>query len=398
MEQPPAHATAATARAAHAIAVQRCSPCIKGAGRLASFKRIGYALQAHPKSVKTRAGQRSERGQNAQHEAENTPDMADAEGRPGGAAAAAPGYTLAIVKPDAVAAGKADEMLHLAELSGFTVIQQQRLQVGGRCAALCLLDARAGRRRDRGAAARAGARKRATVRPRAAPPTAPAGPRARAPARAADRGARRGVLRRAPRAPLLPRPGRVHGVWPRGGGGAGAAGRDRRVARAAGADQLARGARQGAKEASGGHSHNPRLARRRASHRAWSRIASHDCCRAVPAPRSVDHCRPTTHPRPGPQKRRPPSPACAPCTAPTAPATPRTARTRPPRPRARPASSSRGCSSRRRRPARATARRWRPIWPRGCSRRWSRRWPRSPRPSRPPARWPAARPLARGFL
>jgi hypothetical protein len=38
--------------------------------------------------------------------------------------------TLAIVKPDAVAAGKAEEILHLAELAGFTVIQQQRLQVG----------------------------------------------------------------------------------------------------------------------------------------------------------------------------------------------------------------------------------------------------------------------------
>ncbi|KAI8468215.1 MAG: nucleoside diphosphate kinase [Monoraphidium minutum] len=44
------------------------------------------------------------------------------------AAAAAP-YTLAIVKPDAVAAGKAEEILHLAELAGFTVIQQQRLQL-----------------------------------------------------------------------------------------------------------------------------------------------------------------------------------------------------------------------------------------------------------------------------
>lgn len=39
-------------------------------------------------------------------------------------------YTLAIVKPDAVAAGKQDEILHIAELAGFTVIQQQRLQVG----------------------------------------------------------------------------------------------------------------------------------------------------------------------------------------------------------------------------------------------------------------------------
>lgn len=37
--------------------------------------------------------------------------------------------TLAIIKPDAVAAGKAEEILHLAELAGFTVIQQQRTQV-----------------------------------------------------------------------------------------------------------------------------------------------------------------------------------------------------------------------------------------------------------------------------
>lgn len=41
--------------------------------------------------------------------------------------------TLAMVKPDAVAAGAADEILHLAELAGFTVIQKRQMQV--RCAA-----------------------------------------------------------------------------------------------------------------------------------------------------------------------------------------------------------------------------------------------------------------------
>ena len=38
-------------------------------------------------------------------------------------------YTLVILKPDAVAAGKEHEILHIAELTGFTVIQKERLQV-----------------------------------------------------------------------------------------------------------------------------------------------------------------------------------------------------------------------------------------------------------------------------
>lgn len=46
-----------------------------------------------------------------------------------GAGADALQRTLAIVKPDAVAAGKADEILHLAELAGFTVIQKRQLTV-----------------------------------------------------------------------------------------------------------------------------------------------------------------------------------------------------------------------------------------------------------------------------
>ena len=46
----------------------------------------------------------------------------------GAPTAATLSYTLAIVKPDA--AGRwADEILHLTELSGFTVVQQQRLQL-----------------------------------------------------------------------------------------------------------------------------------------------------------------------------------------------------------------------------------------------------------------------------
>ncbi len=38
--------------------------------------------------------------------------------------------TLALIKPDAVQAGKADEIMQLIELAGFTIIAQQKLQVG----------------------------------------------------------------------------------------------------------------------------------------------------------------------------------------------------------------------------------------------------------------------------
>lgn len=37
--------------------------------------------------------------------------------------------TLALVKPDAVAAGKLDDIVQLAELAGCTVLAQQRVQV-----------------------------------------------------------------------------------------------------------------------------------------------------------------------------------------------------------------------------------------------------------------------------
>lgn len=37
--------------------------------------------------------------------------------------------TLALIKPDAVAEGRADEIMHLAELEGFTVVVQAKIQV-----------------------------------------------------------------------------------------------------------------------------------------------------------------------------------------------------------------------------------------------------------------------------
>ena len=37
--------------------------------------------------------------------------------------------TFALVKPDAVAADNADEILHIAELKGFKVLARQRLRV-----------------------------------------------------------------------------------------------------------------------------------------------------------------------------------------------------------------------------------------------------------------------------
>lgn len=38
--------------------------------------------------------------------------------------------TLALIKPDAVRAGKAEEIKQLIELHGFTIIAQQKIQVG----------------------------------------------------------------------------------------------------------------------------------------------------------------------------------------------------------------------------------------------------------------------------
>lgn len=37
--------------------------------------------------------------------------------------------TYAMIKPDAVAAGKAEEIMHLIEYNGFTIIAKQKLQV-----------------------------------------------------------------------------------------------------------------------------------------------------------------------------------------------------------------------------------------------------------------------------
>ena len=37
--------------------------------------------------------------------------------------------TLALIKPDAVAAGRASEIMQIIELSGFTIIAQEHLQV-----------------------------------------------------------------------------------------------------------------------------------------------------------------------------------------------------------------------------------------------------------------------------
>jgi len=56
-------------------------------------------------------------------------DLAAATGATAAPDAQPSNRTLAIIKLDAVAAGKADEILHLAELCGFTIIQQQRVQV-----------------------------------------------------------------------------------------------------------------------------------------------------------------------------------------------------------------------------------------------------------------------------
>jgi nucleoside diphosphate kinase len=39
--------------------------------------------------------------------------------------------TLALIKPDAVRAGKAEEIKQLIELHGFTIIAQQKVQVRG---------------------------------------------------------------------------------------------------------------------------------------------------------------------------------------------------------------------------------------------------------------------------
>lgn len=38
--------------------------------------------------------------------------------------------TLALIKPDAVRAGKAEEIKQLIEIHGFTIVAQQKLQVG----------------------------------------------------------------------------------------------------------------------------------------------------------------------------------------------------------------------------------------------------------------------------
>ena len=38
--------------------------------------------------------------------------------------------TLAMIKPDAVKAGKAEEICQLIELAGFTIVAKQKLQVG----------------------------------------------------------------------------------------------------------------------------------------------------------------------------------------------------------------------------------------------------------------------------
>jgi nucleoside-diphosphate kinase len=37
--------------------------------------------------------------------------------------------TFALIKPDAVAAGKVDDIMQLAELAGFTIVAKQQLQV-----------------------------------------------------------------------------------------------------------------------------------------------------------------------------------------------------------------------------------------------------------------------------
>lgn len=42
--------------------------------------------------------------------------------------------TLALIKPDAVAAGKAEEIMHLIEVKGFTIVAKQKMQVSDRAA------------------------------------------------------------------------------------------------------------------------------------------------------------------------------------------------------------------------------------------------------------------------
>lgn len=37
--------------------------------------------------------------------------------------------TLALIKPDAVAKGKANEIMQLIEMAGFTIVMKQKLQV-----------------------------------------------------------------------------------------------------------------------------------------------------------------------------------------------------------------------------------------------------------------------------
>ncbi len=41
-----------------------------------------------------------------------------------------PEWTFALIKPDAVRAGKAQEIKQLVEIHGFTIIAQEKLQVG----------------------------------------------------------------------------------------------------------------------------------------------------------------------------------------------------------------------------------------------------------------------------
>lgn len=59
--------------------------------------------------------------------------------------------TYAMIKPDAVRAGKAEEIKQLIELNGFTIVAQQKLQVrpSGRDSPLACVPtaARGGRRR-----------------------------------------------------------------------------------------------------------------------------------------------------------------------------------------------------------------------------------------------------------
>jgi hypothetical protein len=199
----------------------------------------------------------------------------------------------------------------------------------------------------------------------------------------------RGVLRRAQGQAILSRPSQIHDFGADCRRGAGAAGRGGRVARADRAHQLARRARQGAKEVCSARRASPPrhcgLCRAQWVVTNSATVSSPwvcPCCADSPCWNAAaldvsGPCLPSHSPS------RPPPSACVLSTAPTARATRCTARTRPPPPPARRGSSSRGC--RRPRAAAPTPRRRRrqprPMWLRGCSRLWSGRSPPWLRPS-----------------